>query len=98
RNIHFNLYSIYEKRAFVKVKRRFLRALCGVTLKAEKTITVFLLYFFIRTAKGGLQNGRIFVLDVRPAPQDRSTLQRRGAGGGYCREDRKKRRRYLRRA
>jgi hypothetical protein len=73
-------------------------AMCGVTLKAEKTITVFLLYFFIRTAKGGLQNGRIFVLDVRPAPRDRSALQRRGTGGGYCREDRKKRRRYLRRA
>lgn len=34
--------------------------MCGVTLKAEKTETVFLLYFFIRTAKGGLQNGRIF--------------------------------------
>lgn len=30
-------------------------ALCGVTLKAEKTETVFLLYFFIKSAEGGLK-------------------------------------------
>lgn len=41
-----------------------------VTLKAEKAETVFLLYFLFKAAKGGLQNGRIFVFDVRPAPRN----------------------------
>ena len=43
-----------------------------VTLKAEKAETVFLLYFFIQSGERRLENGRIFVFDVRSAPRNRS--------------------------
>lgn len=41
--------------AFVNCFLKFAGILCGVKLKAEKTETVFLLYFFIKSAEGGLK-------------------------------------------
>lgn len=51
-----NTLSIIRREGkFVKLYFQGLAELCGVTLKAEKTETVFLLYFFIKSAEGGLK-------------------------------------------
>lgn len=47
--------TISENTSDSKLKRQIMTALKEVILKAEKTETVFLLYFFIKSAEGGLK-------------------------------------------
>ena len=65
--------------AMIEIDPRYLMK--EVTLKAEKAETVFLLYFFIQSGERRLENGRIFVFDVRSAPRNRSAIQRRQQSG-----------------